>query len=333
MDSEHEEIEVTMNPTCRHDPGIAGRARTAVLCAALVLGGAGAAAAQPAAMQPAAMQRVELTWKLEAGTQLVYRDSQQVETELPQGMGTSTMRWDSTQHWNVLEVDGDGNATVRLTPGQVQMNLDSPMGATGVDSAEAFRGGSEAFLDAVADISYTVVLDPRGVVVQMSGLEEMREALREQARDLSSPVLAMLDGSLSDEALRGQWAQGSLALPTGPVGVGSTWDSTSTSPVPGFGSMTVATSYRVESIDGDVVVIVSSGTLSLPDGAADVLSSVPVQLGDMTMDGISRFDAGKGVLLATESTMRTEMSIAIAGQEIVTETVMTTTLELIEGGD
>ena len=328
MDSEHEEIEVTMNPFCRHDPEIAGRARTAVLCAALVLGGAGAAAAQAAAMQ-----RVELTWKLEAGTELVYRDSQQVETELPQGMGTSTMRWDSTQHWKVLEVDGDGNATVRLTPGQVQMNLDSPMGATGVDSAEAFQGGSEAFLDAVADISYTVVLDPRGVVVEMSGLEEMREALREQARDLSSPVLAMLDGSLSDEALRSQWAQGSLALPTGPVGVGSTWDSTSTSPVPGFGSMTVATSYRVESIDGDLVVIGSSGTQSLPDGAADLLSSVPVQFGDMTIMGTSRFDVGKGLLLGTESTMRVEMSIAIAGQEIVTETVMTTTLELIEGGD
>ena len=106
-----------------------------MLCAALTLAGL----IVPAAM-PAAMQRVELMWKLEPGTDLVYRDSQQVETELPQGMGTSTMRWDSTQHWSVLEVDGDGNATVRLPPGQVQMNLDGPMGATSVDSAA--QGGS-----------------------------------------------------------------------------------------------------------------------------------------------------------------------------------------------
>ena len=316
------------NPSRRRNPQLASRVRTAVLCAALTLAGL----IVPAAMS-AAMQRVELMWKLEPGTDLVYRDSQQVETELPQGMGTSTMRWDSTQHWSVLEVDGDGNATVRLTPGQVQMNLDGPMGATGVDSAEAFQGGSEAFLDAVADISYTVVLDRRGVVIEMSGLEEMREALREQARDLSSPILAMLDGALSDEALRSQWAQGSLALPAGPVGVGSTWDSTATSPVPGFGSMTVATSYRVESIEGDLVVIGSSGTLSLPDGAADPLSSVPVQFGDITIIGTSRFDVGKGLLLGTESTMRLEMTMAIVGQETVTETVMTTTLELIEDGD
>ena len=203
-----------MSPTCRHNPRIAGRARKAVLCAALALAGGAAA-------MPAAVQRVELTWKLEPGTELVYRESQQFETELPQGMGASSVRSESTQRWSVLEVDGDGNATVRLTTEQAQMNLDLPMGATSVDSAD--QGGPGTLPDA----NYTVVLDPRGVVIEMSGLEEMREALREQAQDLSSPILATLDGMLSDEALRGRSAQDSLALPlpTEPVGVGSTWDS------------------------------------------------------------------------------------------------------------
>lgn len=122
-----------------------------------------------------------------------------------------------------------------------------------------------------------------------------------------------------------------MPLPTGPVGVGSVWDSDFTSPIPGFGSMMVATSYRVESIDGDVVVIGSSGTVSLPDGA--VSSLVPVQFRDMTMVGSSRFDAGRGLLLGTESTMRVEATVAIAGQEMVVEAVMTTTQELIEDGD
>lgn len=306
-----------MSPTCRHNPQLAGRARKAVLCAALALGGGAAA-------MPAAVQRVELTWKLEPGTELVYRESQQFETELPQGMGTSSVRSESTQRWSVLEVDGDGNATVRLTTEQAQRNLDLPMGATSVDSAD--QGGPGTLPDA----NYTVVLDPRGVVIEMSGLEEMREALRAQVRD--APSLAMLDGMFSDEALRSQWAQGSLALPTEPVVVGSTWDSAFTSSIPGFGSMTVATSYRVESIDGDIVVLGSSGTMSLPDGAVGSLP-VRVQLGDTTIVGTSRFDAGRGLLLGTESTMRFEMTMAIAGQEIVSESVVTTTLELVEGGD
>ena len=307
-------------PSRLRDSQLAGRVRTAVLCAALVL--AGAAAVMPA------VQRVELAWKLEAGTDLVYRESQQVETELAQGMGAATiMRAGSTERWSVLEVDGDGNATVRMTTEQVYMNFDGPMGATSVDPADQGRSGT--FLDAVAGTSFTVVLDPRGVVVETSGLERMREALRAELRDL--PVPALLDGMLDDEALRSQWAQGSLVmpLPTGPVGVGSTWDSDFTSPIPGFGSMMVATSYRVESIDGDVAVIGSSGTLSLPDGAAASLP-VPVQFGDMTIVGSSRFDAGRGLLLGTESTARVEMTMAIAGQEMVTEMVMTTTQELIE---
>ena len=81
-----------MNPTCRHNPRLAGSARTALLCAALALPGIVAAAAMSAAVQ-----RVELAWKLQAGTDLVYRQSVQGETEMPQGMGTSTMRQDSTQ--------------------------------------------------------------------------------------------------------------------------------------------------------------------------------------------------------------------------------------------
>ena len=58
-----------------------------------------------------------------------------------------------------------------------------------------------------------------------------------------------------------------------------------------------------------------------------------MQFGDIPIIGTSRFDVGKGLLLGTESTMRLEMTIAIVGQETVTETVMTTTLELIEDGD
>ena len=327
MGLKHEEIEVTMeNPSRRRNPQFAGRVRTAVLCAALVL--TSAAAVMPAAVQT--VELAELAWKLEAGTELVYRELQQVETELPQGMGTATMmRSGGTQRWSVLEVDGDGNATVRVTSEQVHMDFDWPMGSTSVDPADQAAG---ALLDAVAGTSFTVVFDPRGAVVEMSGLEELREALRAELRDL--PVPALLDSMLGDEALGSQWAQESLGmpLPAGPVGVGSTWDSDVTSPIPGFGSMTVTTSYRVESIDGDVVVIGSSGTLTLPDGVADS-SLGTVQFGDMTIVESSRFDTSRGLLLGTESTMRVEMTIAIVDQEMVTAMVTTTTLELIEDGD
>ena len=180
---------------------------------------------------------------------------------MPQGMGTSSMRSESTEHWTVLEVDGDGNATVRVTTEQAQMSLDGPPGASRVDPADPAGSGTvSAAVGGIAGTSYTIVFDPRGAVIGMSGLEEMREALREQVQEPSSQ--AMVDSMLSDEALRGQWAQGSLSLPTEAVGIGSTWDSTYTSAIPAFGSMTTVTSHRVESMDGALVVIGSSGTVS-----------------------------------------------------------------------
>ena len=84
-------------------------------------------------------------------------------------------------------------------------------------------------------------------------------------------------------------------------------------------------------MDGDLVVIGSSGTMSLADGAATA-SPIPLKLGNTTIVATSRFDAGKGLLLGTESTMLLQASMAMGGQEIVIDTVTTVTLELFEGG-
>lgn len=294
------------------------------LCAAVVVSGIGAAAALPAAAQT-----VELRWKLEAGTALVYRMSMQSESELPQGMGTTTMNMESIQRWNVLAVDGDGAATVRMITERVRMSVGGPMGTMSVDSADTENAGSPLdAMKAIAGTSYTVVLNPRGALVTISGLEEVREALRTQMPDPSGQ--AMLDQFLNDEALRTQWAQGVHVLPAEAVGVGSTWEDTYTSSAPLFGSMTVASAYRVESIDGNLVVIGGSGTMSMADGSATSFP-VPMKMSDTTIAATSRFDAGKGLLLDTESTMGMQMSMTIADQETVLDTVTTMTLELIEG--
>ena len=279
---------------------------------------------------PAAAQRVELAWKLEAGTELVYRQSMQSETGMPQGMGTSSMRSESTQRWTVLEVDGDGNATVRVTTEQAQMSLDGPLGASGVDPAD------RSWLRDVSRGSRGACWHEPHDRLRSAGSRDRYVRPQGDARGAAGAGAGSLhpgdvDSMLSDEALRGQGALESLPLPTEAVGIGSTWDSNYTSAIPTFGSMTAVTSHRVESMDGDLVVIGSSGTMSVEDGGATSLP-FPLELGDTTIVATSRFDAGRGLLLGTESTMRLQASMAIGGQEIVIGTVITSTLELIEGG-
>ena len=315
---------MTAEPACRCNPQLARGNLKVLLCVAVVVSGIGAASPLPAAAQT-----IEPRWKLEAGTELVYRQSVQSETELPQGMGTSTMSMESTQRWSVLDVDGDGNATVRLTTEGARMRVGGPMETMSIGPAENKSAGSPLdAMQALDGTSYTVVLDTRGALVRMSGLEEMREALRARIPDPSGH--AMLDQMLSEDTLRSQWAQGVHLLPAEAVGVGSAWDGTFATPFPLFGTITLVTSYRVESIDGGLVVIGSSGTLSLADDTP-AASPLPVNFGDMTTVGTSRFDAGRGLLLGSDSTSTFQMSMAMGGRETVLDSVTTVSLELVEG--
>ena len=250
------EIAMNMHSARRRNPQLAGRAVTALLCGTLTLAVVGCGM----------LRDVSLTWKLEPGTDLVYRLSMRSESELPQSMGTSTMHMDTTQRWSVLEVDSDGNATVRITTEGVRMEIAGPMGTMTVDSADETRARSP--LDAIrvmVGTSYSVVLDPRGALLGMSGIDEMIDGLRARIPDPSART--MLDQMVSEEALRAQWRQGMLSLPGEAVGVGSTWENTFTLPLPLVGSMTVATSHELESLDEEVAVIHSSGTMGLADDA------------------------------------------------------------------
>ena len=77
------------------------------------------------------------------------------------------------------------------------------------------------------------------------------------------------------------------------------------------------------------MVIGSAGTMSLADAAA-APAPVPMSLGDATMSGTTRFDAGRGLLLGTEGAIALQMTMPVAGRETVIDTVTTLTLELVE---
>ena len=74
-----------------------------------------------------------------------------------------------------------------------------------------------------------------------------------------------------------------VALPAEAVGVGSTWEGPSRSPLPPAGSMTAAMSNEVESVEGNLVVVGDSGALSSAGGAG--APPAPMSFGGATMTG------------------------------------------------
>ena len=175
--------------------------------------------------------------------------------------------------------------------------------------------------------SYSVVLDPRGALLGMSGIDEMLDALRARIPDPSART--MLDQMVSEEALSAQWRQGMLSLPGEAVGVGSTWENAFTLPLPLVGSMTVATSHELESLDEELAVIHSSGTMGLADDAL-ASSRIPMEFRDATIAGTTRFDADRGLLLDAETTIALQTVMTVGDQETALEALTTVTVELVE---
>lgn len=279
---------------------------------------------------PAAAQEVRLAWNLAAGVDLTYRLSFENEAELPADMGSMTMNMEFTSKWSVLEVDGDGNAVVRTTTEHARMELDSPMLSARFDSDEPASGSPLDSMRALVGTQYTVVVGPRGNLVDIQGLDELREQL---SASVSPQALAMLEQTFSEEALRSQWEQGLGQFPAEPVGVGSTWGHSLTVPIPQLGSATGELAFTVESIEGDMVIITNSGRLGAEGTASGGGAQMPAEV-QGTFTGTSHFDARRGLLVSAESIVDQRVTMSMMGQEVRLESVGTVRHELVEdGGD
>ena len=137
------------------------------------------------------------------------------------------------------------------------------------------------------------------------------------------------DQILDEAALRGQWEQGFGKLPEEAVGVGSTWESSFSLPLPGGDPVTIGTTHEVVSVEGGIVEFTESGGMAASEGPA-APASLPVRIETLESTGSTRFDASRGLLLGTEGTVTVAMVGEMAGRETNMGMVMRTTLELIE---
>ncbi len=301
-----------------------GRGRSALRLSFLLVW-----AVSTAAPPAGAGQEVELTWNPEPGTELVYEFTAGMEMETP-AMPSMGMEFGFTERWQVLDRDGVGNITVRTTTERVRMSADGPMGPLAFDSADDSAAASPfAPFGRLAGTSLTIVMDPQGALVEVSGLAEIRDRL--QPLLAANPMMAgMFEPMLSEEGFRGQWAQRMATFPTGPVEVGSTWESSYNVPNPALGEMTIATVQTVEALEGGVLVMGIDGTISSSGEGGDALP-IAMQMDDSTVSGTIRIDIRRGVMLSSESRTTMKATVAMGPQSETIESRSTIRVELLEG--
>jgi len=130
------------------------------------------------------------------------------------------------QKLDVLDVDRQGNMTIRHTYLWSRFKQSGPMGKADYDSSQpaTSAAGAEGFAALLGE-SYTMKVSPKGKVLDVNGVERMAEAIRKKVpagTDVSSPKspLAFL---LDKQGIR-ETEEGMLAIyPDEPVELGASW--------------------------------------------------------------------------------------------------------------
>jgi hypothetical protein len=291
------------------------------------------------AQQAQASQQVTLHWRFEQGQRLDYRMHMSSETALPEGMGVAVTENTTAMSWEVLEVNADGDASVRLSTDRVQMRMQSPMGNIEIDSDQPSADPTAQMMTALAGTAYTVVFDSSGQVKEVLGLDDLRDALRESMGAQSNPMMdQILDQMASEEGVRNMIRQGYAAFPSDPVEPGDSWDMTFDVPVPMIGTMssnTEMTLNGIEERDGTRIAVIGiNGTMQMtPEESPDSPMAGMMELAEATTSGTMEWDIDRGRLVRTTQAMRMEMSMTPPnGERISIPMDMNLLMELVEGG-
>ncbi len=267
-----------------------------------------------AALLPACGSKVDLKLKLEPGITRVIT----VTNDLKISAGpTPNQTQQTTQElrYEIESVDADGIATVKVTTNL--QNIDMMSGAFGGMVPDANP------LADIGEITLSMQLGSDGKVHSVSGMvpvvekliAAMKEAIKEQLKDLPPEAMAAMGGAspdamidkiagsvkkmAGDEAMQSQLQALTDFYPEGPVGKGDSWtrETTLTSPFP----MKASTVYTVSAQGGGVTNIEYKATFSPSEGGMD--------LGVMKMEisgqqtGTMQVDNATGWITAANGTM------------------------------
>jgi hypothetical protein len=127
---------------------------------------------------------------------------------------------------DVLDVDSAGNMQIRYTFLWCMSKQTTPMGTVNYDSAqEATPPAGVEPLAALLNQSYVVKLSPKGRVLDVQGVEQMKEAVQKKvpAEAQGSPMGNVANQFLDKQGLK-EMTEGLLAIyPDKPVEPGASW--------------------------------------------------------------------------------------------------------------
>jgi Family of unknown function (DUF6263) len=299
----------------------------------LVVGCALLASASGVAVD-ALQQQATLRYRWTTGDTLRYRTTQDVSSVLsglPGGMPDITLKQTMVQVLTsaIQDVAADGAATMQQTIESMKIEMDTPMGRSGYDSASPASATDPSgtlmkdMLSGLLGQPYTVVISSTGSVQKIEGFsalaEKMFKAVPQNPAGLA--ITNALKGIFSDESMRNMIGQGFGAMPEKPLKVGDSWNIQTTMKNPMLGGVTTATLCTLTSLEGSGVdqsaTIATQLTLKQDPSspAPPNPMGLTMQMADSAGDGEMLFGVGTGRLIRSTTRTTTPMRMSGSGPD------------------
>jgi hypothetical protein len=236
-------------------------------------------------------------------TQTVMNQQQAIDQTIGTGM-----------KWDVLDVDAQGNMRIRQTYIWTAYKQTNPMGSVEYDSAKQATptAGAEVFA-ALLGQSFVVRVTPKGEVLDVNGVDEMRAAVLKKLpagadQSAAGPAAMYLDKKNVKEMVGANLA----IYPDKPVDVGQSWTKKQTITI-GFGIITES-KWTLQKREGGVGIIAVTASLRSDP------SSPPMEAQGMkmkfditgTQEGTLRVEEATGLILSDQTRQQLKGNINVS---------------------
>ncbi len=241
-----------------------------------------------------------------------------IETQLNQTIDMS---------WNVIKVDADGSAQIKIAFTGVKMVMDGPTGKVEIDSKSPKQPDDpigkmlSPVVAAIASMEMTMTMDKTGDIKEVKIPEKTRDSLKKM------PGADAMGDLFTEEGMK-RMVHGGIALPAEAITTGKTWSKKTDMKLP-MGRFVGDTQFTYEgSVDKDgqkLEKIALKPTIAIeaaPDGP------VQIKLSKQDGKGTMFFDNAVGRLAEVNATQVMEMTIDAGGMTIQQKIEQNMTMKL-----
>ncbi len=277
---------------------------------------------------PAGAQEIDLSYAWQAGDKLTYAMTSEASQD-QQAMGQKSVTNSNSEQVmliEVLEVDADGNSTIRQTTESIKVNVSGPNGMETSYDSEAESNASAAGNPMVASMAaldgatYTIILAPDGSVIDLPDYDEWKAEAMSSA---TAQQKAMMAAAPAKEDLMKSIEGAYKTLAGKTVAKGEGWTTEMRNEFAPGASMTFTFEHTVAAIESrsgeKQADIETSGNIDLqpPPG-----SPMELKITEQEITGVSTFSAEKGVVVSSNGSMRMVMTGGFPGSDPMMTMVM-----------